>query len=69
MLDGQLQDLSLLQLGGSLLLVSGRHQTFQFGEGGVDAITSLLLDDAASLLAAHQLAAACLARRDSVKSK
>lgn len=66
MLDGQLQDLGLLQLGGSLLLVCGRHQTFQFGEGGVDAIASLLLDDAASLLAAHQLTAARAAGRDSV---
>lgn len=65
MLHGQLKDFGLLQLGGSLLLVGGGHQALEFGERGVDPIPPLLLDHSASLLAAHQLAAARLTGRDS----
>lgn len=69
MLHCQLEDLSLLQLGGSLLLIGGGHQALQLGQRGVDPIAALLFDDTASLLAAHELAASGFTGRDSKRKK
>lgn len=53
---GQLQDLSLLQLSAALFLAGCWDQPLEFREGGVDAISTLLLDDAAAPLPSHELA-------------
>lgn len=54
--DCHLQDLRLLQLGRALLLEGRRHETPQLREGIVDAVTTPLLDDAATPLAGHAAA-------------
>lgn len=51
MVDCHLEDLRLLQLGRPLLLEGRRHEATQFREGVVDAVTTPLLDDAATPLA------------------
>lgn len=49
--DGHLQDLSLLQLGGALLLEGGGYESPQLREAGVDAVSPTLLNDTSPLLA------------------
>lgn len=56
MVDCHLQNLRLLQLGRALLLEGRRHETPQLREGVVDAVTTPLLDDAATPLAGHAAA-------------
>lgn len=53
--DGHLEDLGLLQLGGALLLEGGRHEAAQLAKRVVDLIAASLLDHAAALLARGQL--------------
>lgn len=45
MVDGQLEDLGLLQLRRALLLEGGRYQAPQFVQRVVDPVTAALLDD------------------------
>ncbi len=55
--DGELQDLGFLQLGGALLLEGRGHQAPQLRQGGVDAVAAPLLDHTPPLLAGQQLTA------------
>lgn len=55
--DRELQDLRLLQLGRALLLEGRGHETPQLAQGRVDPVPTPLLDDASAFLAAQQLAA------------
>lgn len=61
MVYGELKDFGLFQFGGSLLLVSTGHQPLQLAQRQIDAISALLLDDTAPLLAAHHVATVRLA--------
>lgn len=49
--DRHLQDLSLLQLGGALLLEGGGYEAPQLRETSVDTVSATLLDDTSPLLA------------------
>lgn len=55
--DGHLQDLRLLQLGGSLLLEGGGHEAPQLRQRVVDAVTAPLLDDTSAPLAGRSASA------------
>lgn len=67
--DGHLQDLRFLQLGGALLLEGTGHEPLELGERGVDAISALLLDDASALLPGQHLAAVRIAGRRAPKNE
>lgn len=53
MIHSELEDLSLLQLGGSLFLESGWNESPQLGEAVIDPIPPSLLDDSSPSLSCH----------------
>lgn len=60
--DCELQDFCLFQLGRSLFLEGGRNEAAQFVQARIDAVTPPLLDDPAPPLARHPAAAAAACR-------
>lgn len=62
MVHRELQDFGLFQLGRALLLVRAGDEPFELGEGRVDPVAALLLDDSAPSLPTLQLTAVRAAR-------